>query len=465
MTADSVLASEARHDLMTKTPIPRLIRVMTIPPVIGMLVTAIFNLADTFFVSKIGTSAAAAVGIIFSLMAVVQAIGSALGLGAGLNISRLLGRGERESAHRFASIAFFGGLAAGVLFIILGTYFLEELALGLGATPTILPYAKDYAQFILFGTPFMISSFVLNHILRSQGNSFQAMVGISVGAILNIVLDPLFIFVFGWGIAGAAIATIIGQIISFFLLLILIARAPDGARVALRFFRPSRQILSLIISNGLPTCYRQLLASLSIAIINNCAKPYGDTAIAALSIAVRICQFLLSATLGFGQGFMPVCGFNYGAGKYGRVRESFFFCLKLAVILHIVVGALVFLFAPALMGLFRREDWEVIRIGALCLRLQAVVLPLQACTIMCSMLLQALGKAWQASVMALSRQGIFLIPILLILPAFLGLFGVQCAQALSDVFSACLTVFLIAPVLREIRRKCLTESGLSAPSP
>jgi putative MATE family efflux protein len=448
--------------MMTETPIPKLIRVMTVPPIIGMLITAIYNLADTFFVSQISTSASAAVGIIFSLMAIIQAVGFTLGMGSGLNISRLLGRQDPESACRYASISFFGGLIIGVLFTFAGLFFLEALVLRLGATPTIFPYAKDYARVILFGTPFMIASYVLNNNLRSQGSSFQAMIGIGAGAALNIVLDPIFIFVFDWGIAGAAIATIVGQIVSFILLIFMISNSPGGARVSLRYFRPARQIVLSILSNGAPSFYRQMLSSLATIALNVCARPYGDAAIAALSIATRINMFLISAILGFGQGFMPVCGFNYGAEKYRRVWESYFFCLKLAVSALALIGIMVFIFAVPIIRVFRREDLDVIRIGTLTLRLQCVVLPLQAGTIINNMLAQALGKTWRAAILAVSRQGVFLFPLVLLLPRVIGLLGIQATQPLSDILSACLMIAIMIPVVRTLREKCAEETKAGA---
>jgi putative MATE family efflux protein len=448
--------------MMTETPIPKLIRIMAVPPVISMLITAIYNLADTFFVSQISTSASAAVGIIFSLMAIIQAVGFTLGMGAGLNISRLLGRQDRESAHQYASVSFFGGLAIGVLFMLTGLFILEGLVLRLGATPTIFPYARDYARIILFGTPFMIASYVLNNTLRSQGNSFQAMIGIGAGAALNIALDPLFIFVFGWGIAGAAIATIMGQIVSFFLLIVMISGSTGGARVGWRYFRLSRQVVSSILSNGMPSFYRQILSSLATIAINVCARPYGDAAIAALSIATRINMFLLSAILGFGQGFMPVCGFNYGAERYRRVWESYLFCLKLAVSVLALVGVVVFFWATPIVRVFRREDLDVIRIGALTLRLQCVALPLQASTIINNMLAQALGKTRQAAVLAVTRQGLFLFPLVLTLPRIMGLLGIQAAQPLSDILSTCMMIIIMLPIVRAIKEKCAEETKAGA---
>ena len=449
--------SQERFLMMTETPVPRLITNMAIPPIISMLITSVYNLADTFFVSQISTSASGAVGVVFSLMAVIQAIGFTLGMGAGLNISRLLGRKELELANRYASTSFFSGLACGILMILGCLPFVEPLMINLGATPTILPYAMSYCRIILFGAPFMISSFVMNNILRSQGNAFYAMLGIGAGSILNIILDPIFIFLFDLGIAGAAWATILGQIISFGILLRFTRQDRGGARVGLKFFRPTAEIFRLILSNGLPSFYRQMLASFATIFMNRAAFPYGDAAIAAMSIVARLNHFMISGMLGFGQGFMPVCGFNYGAGKFQRVRESFFFCLKVAVIFLAAVGLAMFVLSRQIITCFRREDLEVIAIGTRALRLQCVCLPLTAATIMANMLTQSIGLSWQASLLATLRQGLCLIPLIFILPRFLGILGLQAAQPLADVVAALVCAPILVPVLRDIRFKCQRE--------
>lgn len=446
-------AGISRFQMMTETPIPSLIRTLSIPPIISMLITSVYNLADTFFVSQISTSASGAVGIVFSLMAIIQAIGFTLGMGAGMNISRLLGQEDLERAHLFASTSFFSGLILGSLLSITGIIFLEELVVALGATPTILPYAMDYCRIILLGTPIMASSFVMNNILRSQGNSFLSMIGIGTGALLNIILDPIFIFVFGWGIGGAAAATVLSQILSFFLLYYIISRESNGVQIRWRYFRPVWSVYRYILSNGLPSFYRQMLASFATILLNLCAAPYGDAAIAAMSIVARLNHFLMSFILGFGQGFMPLAGFNYGAKKYQRVWDSFFYCQKLAVSFLAFMAIVFFIEAPDIISLFRREDLEVIRIGTLALRLQCLVLPLQAWVILCNMLTQSLGKSIQASIMAVSRQGIFLLPALLILSSTIGLLGVQCSQPIADVLTFILSLATTLPVLKMLHEK------------
>lgn len=439
---------------MLKEPISRLVPQMAVPTVISMLVTSFYNMADTFFVGKINTQATAAVGVVFSVMALIQACGFFFGHGSGNYISRRLGAGEFEDAGRMAATGFFTSFLAGIFLGVLGLFFLTPLAKLLGSTSTILPYTKDYLRIILIGCPFMMSSFVLNNQLRFQGSASFAMVGIVTGAALNIVLDPVLIFVCDMGVAGAALATVISQIVSF-CLLFLECRKGGNIRIQLKNFAPSRRLYMEMFKGGIPSLCRQGLASIAQVALNRSAGLYGgnfsDAAIAAMSIVGRITMFANSALIGFGQGFQPVCGTNYGARKYGRVREAFYFCVKYAAIFLVIVSAAGFIFAEPLVRLFRREDADVIRIGTLALRLQCVVFPLNAWIVMCNMLLQTIGKAARASVVAAARQGIFFIPLIYILPVFFGLLGVQMCQTWSDIFTILLAVPLGIGILKELK--------------
>lgn len=354
-----------------------------------------------------------------------------------------------------ASTGFYTSFLAGILLGALGLIFLTPLAKMLGSTPTILPYTKDYLRIILIGCPFMMSSFVLNNQLRFQGSASFAMVGIVTGGILNIILDPVLIFVCGMGVAGAALATVISQIVSFSLLYV-VSRRGGNIRVQLKNFAPSVYLYKEIFKGGIPSLCRQGLASIAQICLNRAAGIYGgefsDAAIAAMSIVGRITMFANSALIGFGQGFQPVCGMNYGARKYGRVREAFIFCVKYAAIFLVIISAAGFIFAEPLVTLFRKEDADVIRIGTLALRLQCAVFPLNAWIVMCNMMLQSIGKAAKASAVAAARQGIFFIPLIWILPYFFGLLGVQMCQTWSDVFTMALAVPLGIGVLRELKQ-------------
>lgn len=440
---------------MLSQPVQHLVCRMAVPTIISMLVTSFYNMADTFFVGKLNTQATGAVGVVFSVMALIQAFGFFFGHGSGNFISRKLGAKEFEESNRMAAVGFFTAFFTGVAAGMLGIIFLTPLAKALGSTPTILPYTKDYLRIILMGCPFMMSSLVLNNQLRFQGSASYAMVGIVTGAVLNIALDPLLIFSCGMGVAGAALATVVSQIVSF-AILFLMSRRGGNIHIAFRNFKPSMHLYAEIFRGGIPSLCRQGLASVAQIRLNHAAGAFGgdfgDAAIAALSIVNRISMFANSALIGFGQGFQPVCGMNYGAKKYSRVRGAFFFCVRYAAIFLVVVSVAGFTFARPLVGLFRKEDADVIRIGTLALRLQCLVFPLNAWIVMCNMMLQSIGKAAKASLVAAARQGIFFIPLIWILPMFFGLLGVQMCQTWSDVCSFLLSLPLGISVLREMKR-------------
>ena len=323
-------AEEIKFIHMTQKPVKSLVCSLAIPSIISMLISAFYNMADTFFVGKIGTSATGAVGVIFPLMALIQAIGFFFGHGSGNFMSRKLGAQQNQEANEIASVGFYTSLVIGIIVMCFGFLFLNPLARVLGATETILPYAKDYLIFILLGIPFMLGSLVLNNQLRFQGSSFYGMIGISIGAIINIALDPLFIFGFGLGVKGASLATMVSQGISFILLYYLAIKKADLG-VVLKYFKPCLTYFKEMIRGGFPSLCRRGLASLAVICLNQIAGGYGDAAIAAMSIVSRVGMFAVSALIGFGQGFQPVCGFNYGAKLYDRVREAFWFCVKVEI--------------------------------------------------------------------------------------------------------------------------------------
>lgn len=462
---DAKEQSERRFRKMTETPVQKLILELAIPPIISMLISSIYNMADTYFVSRISTSASGAVGIVFSLMAIIQTIGFTLGMGAGTYASRLLGERNHEAASRAASTSFFAALIFGSAITLSGLLFTDALMSRLGATPTILPFSRAYGQYILIGAPYMAASFVMNNVLRAQGSAFYGMVGISLGGLLNILLDPLFIFTFDMGIAGAAIATILSQLVSFLILLYFCMKDLGGVQIRFKYFTFSKPLHLEILRNGMPSFYRQMLASLAAISLNLAAGSFGDAAIAAMSIVARYSFFMSAAMLGFGQGFMPVCGFNYGARRFDRVWTAFWFSLKVAVAVFVTLSSLSFLFATPILTFFRKEDLDVVRIGALALRYQCLVFPLLAWIIMANMLTQAIGKSWQASLLAMVRQGIFFLPLIFILPSIFGLSGVQFTQPLADIATFIMSILLTAPVLKEIHRRMAEEKPLGKAIP
>ncbi len=449
---------EQKFHQMTETPVSRLICRLALPCIISMLVTSFYNMADTFFVGMLkSNSATGAVGVVFSLMAIIQAVGFFFGHGSGNFISRELGKQNYEEASNMAATGFFTALAAGVLICVLGQMFLEPLAMLLGSTATILPYTKAYLQVILLGAPWMTSSLVLNNQLRYQGSAAYAMVGITSGAVLNIALDPLLIFTFRLGVAGAAWATIISQFVSFCLLLAGCAR---GGNLHIHISRVQLKLpyYVQIVRGGLPSLARQGLASVATICLNRAAGPYGDAAIAAMGVVQRIMMFGGSAMIGFGQGFQPVCGFNYGAKLYCRVKEGFWFCVKSSTLFLAAVAALGAFSAPQLIALFR-DDPEVIEIGTMALRFQCATLCLSGWIVMSNMMLQTIGKTAGATFLAMSRQGIFFIPMVYLLSAALGLTGVEMTQSAADLLTLLCAVPIQLRALRELDALEKTQGG------
>lgn len=428
-----------RYEYLTQTPVPRLISRLAVPTILSMLVTGIYNTADTFFVGRISTQATAAVGLVFSVMAVIQAVGFFCGQGSGTYLSRMLGAGKRQEANEAAATGFALALILGVIVAVLGNVFAEPLGYALGATQTTICDTLLYMRIILIGAPFMMAQFVVNNQLRFQGSAVYAMVGLLCGAAINIILDPLLMFVFHMGVAGAAIATVSGQLISFVVLLIGSAQG-DNIHLKPSNVRLNGHYLKEIINGGSPALARQGLAAIATLLLNQTAGQMGgDAAIAGMSVVTRVLMLLSSALIGFGQGYQPVCGFNYGAGLYGRVKEGYFFCVKYGTILLTGASAVCLAFAPQIIGIFR-DDPEVIAVGSVALRAQAISLPLMATIVITNMMLQSTGKGLKASIASSARNGIFFIPMVLILPRVFGLFGVEISQAVADVLSFLLAI-------------------------
>lgn len=449
-TKPSVKKKESRYELLTKTPVPQLILKLSVPTIISMLVTGIYNTADTFFVGRISTQATAAVGLVFSVMAVIQALGFFAGHGSGNYLSRMLGAGKQEEANVMASSGFALAILLGVLVAIVGNLLAVPLAYSLGATETSLHDTMVYMRIILIGAPFMMGQFVINNQLRFQGNAFYAMIGLMAGAMINIGLDPLLMFGLHLGVAGAAIATVSGQIISFFVLLAGSMHG-DNIRLNIKNVRINGYYLKEIINGGIPSLFRQGLAAIATLLLNHTAGSLGgDAAIAGMSVVTRVLMLLSSALIGFGQGYQPVCSFNYGASLLKRVREGYLFCVKWGTIFLTGAAVLCFAFTPSIIGIFR-DDPEVIAVGITALRAQAVTLPLMATVVMTNMMLQSMGKGLKASIASSSRNGIFFIPLIIILPKLLGLTGVEITQACADVLSFFLAVPLAMSELRHMK--------------
>ena len=453
----------AKYIRMTTEPVPKLICVLAIPTIISMLVTALYNIADTWFVGRIGTEATAGVGLVFPIMAVIQAFGFFFGQGSGNFISRSLGARRNDQAEYMASTGCFFALIFGCLILCLGQIFRPAFLYALGArkglvAPATIAFASDYMGIILCGAPFMCTSCVLNNQLRFQGNAFFAMIGLVTGAVLNVALDPLFIFGLGMQVKGAALATAVSQAVSCSLLYIGTLRS-DNLKIHLRNFRPSFFYLKNIAIGGTPSLCRQGLSSIATLCLNaaagaSVAASMSDAANAAFSVVTKIMMFAFSALLGFGQAFQPVCGFNYGARKYDRVRRGYVFCLQTGIGFLLLASGLGFAFAPKLIALFR-DDPNVIAIGAVAMRCQCCTFTLMAVVTMTNMLYQNIGRVVGATLLAVARQGLMFIPVVLILPHVFAepIWGVYLAQPTADLFAFILAVVLAVKMYRELLQR------------
>lgn len=435
---DRLTEAEKRAEkqrVMTTEPVEKLVCRLALPTIVSMLVTTFYNMADTFFVGRLGNaSATGAVGVVFSLMAIIQAVGFFFGHGSGNFISRKLGSREVEDAEKMAATGFFSALIGGGLITLFGLVFVVPLAKLLGSTDTILPYAVSYMRIILCGAPYMCASLVLNNQLRFQGNALYAMIGLFSGAVLNIGLDPLFIFGFGMGVTGAALATVISQLVSFILLWVG-CRHSDNLKIHLKKFTPTPRFLAEICRGGLPSLCRQGLNSVAVMVLNHAVGAYGDGAVAAVAIVSRIMMFTSSALIGFGQGMQPVCGFNYGARRGDRVRRAFWFCLTVSTVMLTVFSAVGHFLAPQLVSLFQKGDTQVATIGTTALRRQLLTLPLAGWIVLSNMMLQTMGRVVSATFLALAKSGLFLIPSLLVLAKVAGLDGVLWAQTAAEAIT------------------------------
>ena len=439
---------------MANAPISKIIPKLAVPTIISMLVTSIYNMADTFFVSQLGTSASGAVGIIFSAMAIIQALAFMIGMGTGNFIARMIGAGNRKLAEELASIAFFTGFGVGLVIAVIGNANIGQLVRMLGSTETIAPYAEAYASYIFVAAPFMICSFIMNNLLRFQGKALFAMVGITTGGVLNMVLDPIFIFGLDMGTAGAALATGLSQFISFCILLFMCNSREECISIHPKKFKPTLAIYGEIIHGGLPSLGRQGIASIATIIMNTMAQPYGDAAIAAMSIVNRFMMFVGSAMIGFGQGYQPVCSYCFGARLYDRVKKACVYCVKVSTIFLLAVSVIGLIFSGNIIQMFRKDDLEVIRIGTLALRLQLLTMPLQGLVVMGgNMTPQSIGYGIRATIVSTARQGWLLIPILLCTVPVFGVLGIQMAQPIADVGTFILAAVVTKGIFKDLDRK------------
>ena len=452
-----------RYTMMTETPVPKLITRLAIPTIISMLVTGLYNMADTYFVAQIpekGTMATAAVGIVFPLMASIQALGFMFGHGSGNTLARMLGAGKKKEASEMAATGFALALIFGTVVLLVGNLAIHPITKFLASsdvTEETLSLTVDYARIILVGAPFMMGQFVVNNQLRFQGSAVYAMVGLMSGAIVNVILDPVLILGMDMGVVGAAIATVSGQIIGFIILLVG-SRRGENLRLHFGNVHINGYNVGQIINGGIPSLFRQGLAAVATILLNRAAGEYGaEAAIAGMSIVTRVLMLVASAVIGFGQGYQPVCSFCYGANRKERVREGYFFCLRWGTVFLTILSAVLLVFAPQIISIFR-DDPEVVEVGAAALRYQASALPLLTTVFLTNMMLQSIGKGVKASITAMARNGIFFIPAILILPIFLDLQGVEMAQMVADICSFAMVIPLARSELKKMKEPIYLSS-------
>lgn len=441
---------EEKRTEMLEKDVRSLILSLAAPSIFANVVTTVYNLADTFFVGQMGsTSATAAVGVSFVTSTIIQAMAFYFAQGTGVPMSRCLGAGKNERACEYVNTGIAATLLCGTAITMVGLLFLDQLCYLGGSTPTILPYARSYISVLLFGSPFIACGFLMNMQLRFQGESFYSMLCMVAGAVLNTILTPLFIFVFGLGVAGSAAATVVSEAASFVLLVVEMKRA-GIVKLGLQYVRlPDRKMLGNIRSCGIPSFVRQVMLGVATSLLNNAAAPFGDAAIAGIAVVQRITSVANFFQIGIGQGFQPITGYNLGAKRYGRIREAYIYAIKASFVSVAAIGVITFVFAPQLIDIFR-DDPDVVAFGTLSLRLSSITMPFTGVAMATNFLLQTSGKTWPATLLGACRLGLVLGPVVMVLPPLLGMLGVQIAQPTTDVITTLISLPMAIHMLRDL---------------
>jgi len=443
------MSQEYRKNMMLTDSIPRIIFKMAVPTIVAFIINSVYSLADTYFVSSLGTNATAAVSVNASLDQIIMLTGSLFAVGGNSYAARLLGAKEEEKANQVVSTSFFLAAIFSSIIMVLGFVFMKPMVHLLGATPTCEQYSIDYATYVLLVAPLMATSFVMNQCLRAEGSAVYSMIGMGFGGILNCFLDPIFIFTLDLGVAGASIATAISKAVSFAILLFPYLTRRSILRISLRKFKPSKNILYQIVSVGSSSMFRSTLAVVSAIILNNIAGEISDSVLAGIGVTTKVMMFPFSIILGFGTGFQPVAGFNWGAKRFDRVRQSYRFAAKTVLIGSTVMALGLGLFANETILLFAEADPAMQEIGALAIRLQCIALPIHGWVAIVNMMCSGLGRAGKALILSTSRQGTCFLPFVHVVTHFFGAYGVAAIQAFADV----LTLFLALPISRQIMKQ------------
>ena len=440
-----------RRNMMLNEPIHKVIPKMAIPTIVAFLINSIYSLADTYFVSSLGTNATAAVSVNASLDQLIMMCGSMLAMGANSYIARLMGEGNDKKASQVLSTSFFTAFTIGATLTVFGNLFMTPMVRLLGATPTCEQYSIDYATYVLFAAPFMASNFVMNQCLRSEGSATLSMVGMGFGGILNCILDPIFIFGLDMGVAGASLATAISKLVSFTILIYPYITRRSLLHLSIRNFRPSWDIISKVVSVGSSSLFRNGLAVVSAILLNNIAGNMSDSVLAAIGVSNKIMMFPFCIILGFGNGFQPVAGFNWGAKRYDRVVQSNRFSCQVAIVGSLIMALGIGIFSEPIIRLFAGTDPEMMEMGSICILLQCVALPIHAWVAMVNMFCVGLGNARGAMLLSTARQGSCFIPILYPLAWAFGAYGIVAVQAIADVLSLALAFPINAKLLKKVR--------------
>lgn len=448
VTRNDVSKADAKYIEMTQSPLGKLITKMAVPSIVGNVISVVYNLTDTFYVGLLGTAASAAVGVVMPIMTAIAAFGLLFGIGAGNKMSIELGKKNIKRAQRLISFAMTAAFTAALVLALLGIAFRSNLVWILGSTASIAPLAKAYMMPLLCVAPFYTLTFVLNPALRFQGLPMDSMIGVVAGAVLNIGLEPLFIFTFHMGIFGAGLATSICQVFSFTLLLLLY-RAKSEVPIDLRMVKPTRSLLREIFNGGFPSLIRNLMLAFSTDMLNVAANPFGDAAIAAMTIVGRIATLTNTVQIGIGQGYQPVCGYNYGAHKFRRVKKGYWLAVFASGIFLITMCVVQIVFAPDLVRIFQ-SDRQVVEYGTQAMRWMSLTFWLSSYIIMSNMMQQTIGHVVIATIVGLGRQGLFLVPALWILPPHLGFLGVMIARPIADICTLLMTIPMQTYCLREL---------------
>ncbi|MGJ0906149.1 MATE family efflux transporter [Clostridium botulinum] len=449
-------------EMMEKESISKVLLKLSVPAIIAMLINAIYNIVDTMFVGMLNnTSAIAAVSIVYPLFMFIGAIGVMFGAGGASYLSRLLGEKKKEEADKTLTSTIIIGCIFSLIFTVISIIFLDKFLLMYGATETIMPYAREYGYTIVLGAIFTIGTGIMSNTIRAEGNSKYSMIATCIGGVINIILDPIFMFKFGMGIKGAAVATVISQIVSFVFLLRYYYSKKSYIKLGIKFFKPTFNMFFEILKIGIPIFVTQVLASFALGFMNLGAKPYGDAAVAAMGIVFRVMSIGFYIVFGIGQGFQPVAGYNYGAKNFTRLKEAVKLSIKWSIISGIVISILFIVFAEGCMLIFTR-DREVINIGIKAFRAASLLFPLFGYVNTYAVLYQALGKALGAFILSISRQGIFYIPLMYILPKFMGLEGVIFCQTAADGLAFIETFIMAIWLNKSLKKEMIEETNLDS---